>query len=357
MTPTSEKRPADPARLSPMPFPQLRTLSRGQLLHDLFSPLLMLALAGLFFWLSGLLPPELPKINFLHYSFGLLAVALVVSAGAELWENLRFLPQLRRSTGEIKLVAPPSRVRIVAAALGHLLQLLWAILLIDLKELWFISWPLALGMGAVALSGLVEVWRRGRQQRQQRPAARPEAHRLPPRQPARRSFRFTTNSPQKLLMRLLILGVMCWLVLLMPYAIVQDFANGRLQWASLGLWLLMLLVIVNSARAHIWRWQRWRYDAKRDTFHCDRRRWFHWQEERRWSAADFCGLYLDRADDYPQLWLAGPAGAEDVPLLTLTYWLRPNDRDARTLAENLSAASGLPLLYRWPAPPLELFKG
>ena len=43
-----------------------------------------------------------------------------------------------------------------------------------------------------------------------------------------------------------------------------------------------------------------------------------------------------------------------MPLLTLAYWLRPNDRDAHALAEKLSRASGLPLLYRWPVPPAEI---
>ena len=345
--PTSEKRPADPARLFPIPFPQLRTLSRTSIIYGLLGALLGLTVAGLLLWFDRLLPTDWPEIHFLHDTLELLAAALVAAAAAELWENLRFLPRLRRSAGEIKLVAAPSPVKILAAGLGQGLLLIWAVRLAPLGP-WYITGLLALGLAAVALSELAETRRRWQQLRQLRQAAHPNAHALPPRQPARRSLRFTTNSALNQFIRLLILGAML-------AALATGLGAGELR-EKLLLLVLVLGLIGDSACAYVWRWQRWRYDAKRDTFHCDRRRWFRWQEEQRWSAADFCALYLDRDDDYPQLWLAGRAGAEDVPLLTLAYWLRPNDRDARALAEKLSRASGLPLLYRWPALPLELFQ-
>ena len=211
------------------------------------------------------------------------------------------------------------------------------------------KWLLLIYLSAAVLpaGALLDLWRyRWQWLAQRRAMASPLAHQLPPRRPPRYSLRFTTNSALNQFIRLLILGAML-------AALATGLGAGELR-EKLLLLVLVLGLIGDSACAYVWRWQRWRYDAKRDTFHCDRRRWFHWQEERSWPAADFCGLYLDRADDYPQLWLAGRAGGADVPLLTLAYWLRPNDRDARTLAENLSAASGLPLLYRWLAPPLGL---
>lgn len=336
-------RPADPARLSPIPYLTV-SLSRPSVIYGLLGALLGLTVAGLLLWFDRLLPADWSEIRFLHDTLELLAAALMAAAGAELWENGRRLPLVWRSAAEITRVAAPSPVKILAAGLGQGLLLIWAVRLAPLGP-WYTTGPLALGVAAVALSELAETRRRWQQLRQLRQAARPDGHALPPRQPARRSLRFTTNSSLNLLIRLLIIGAMLC-------ALVASLHAGEL-WEKR--WLaLLLLMIGDSARARVWRWQRWRYDAQRDSFHCDRRRWFHWQEEQRWSAAEFCALYLDRDDDYPQLWLAGRAGGADVPLLTLAYWLRPNDRDARALAEKLSRASGLPLLYRWPVPPAEI---
>ena len=341
MTPT---RPADPARLSPIPYLTV-SLSCPSVIYGLLGALLGLTVAGLLLWFDRLLPADWSEIRFLHDTLELLAAALMAAAGAELWENGRRLPLVWRSAAEITRVAAPSPVKILAAGLGQGLLLIWAVRLAPLGD-WYITGPLALGVGAVALSKLAETRRRWRQLRQLRQAARPDAHALPPRQPARRSLRFTTNSSLNLLIRLLILGAML-------AALVASLHAGELR-EKLWPLALLLMMIGDSARARVWRWQRWRYDAQRDSFHHDRRRWFHWQEERSWPAAEFCGLYLDTDDDYPQLWLAGRAGGADVPLLTLAYWLRPNDRDARALAEKLSRASGLPLLYRWPGPPAEI---
>lgn len=341
MTPT---RPADPARLSPIPYLTV-SLSCPSVIYGLLGALLGLTVAGLLLWFDRLLPTDWPEIRFLHDTLELLAAALMAAAGAELWENGRRLPLVWRRAAEITRVAAPSPVKILAAGLGQGLLLIWAVRLAPLGP-WYFTGPLALGVGAVALSELAETRRHWQQLRQLRQAVRPEAHALPPRQSARRSLRFTTNSALNQFIRLLILGAML-------AALVAGLRTGELR-EKLWPLALLLAMIGDSACAYVWRWQRWRYDAQRDTFHRDRRRWFRWQEERSWSAAEFCGLYLDTNNDYPQLWLAGRAGAEDVPMATLGYWLRPNDRDARALAEKLSRASGLPLLYRWPGPPAEI---
>ncbi len=123
-----------------------------------------------------------------------------------------------------------------------------------------------------------------------------------------------------------------------------------LLWLWLLIWLLLLSLRLFNAKF----WQRWRYDAARDTFHRDRRRRFHWQEEGSWPAVECCGLYLERVGRRPRLWLAGPAGGEDVLLGDLGYLYIGGKEAGQDLLNRLSAASGLPVLYRWPTPPLGL---
>ena len=78
------------------------------------------------------------------------------------------------------------------------------------------------------------------------------------------------------------------------------------------------------------------------------------KEEERWPAADFIGIYWERGtggavSSNTELWLAGPAGGQDVRLTALN-WHLDNHRQAQRLAAELSKASGLPQLYRWPQP-------
>lgn len=124
--------------------------------------------------------------------------------------------------------------------------------------------------------------------------------------------------------------------------------------ALLWLWLLIWLLLLSLRLFNAKFWQRWRYDAARDTFHRDGRSWPQWREEGSWPAAECCGLYLERVGRRPRLWLAGPAGGEDVLLGDLAYLYIGGKEAEQDLLNRLSAASGLPVLYRWPTPPQSL---
>ena len=212
------------------------------------------------------------------------------------------------------------------------------------------EWLLLIYLSAAALPALAlfDLWRyRWRWLVLLRKMASPLAHQLPPRQPPRHSLRCTTNSALNQFIRLLILGAML-------AALATGLGAGELR-EKLLLLVLVLGLIGDSACAYVWRWQRWRYDATRDTFHRDRRRRFQWQEEGSWSAAECCGLYLEMVGRRPRLWLAGPAGGEDVLLGDLGYLYIGGGKEVeQDLLARLSAASGLPVLYRWPTPPLGL---
>ena len=128
------------------------------------------------------------------------------------------------------------------------------------------------------------------------------------------------------------------------------------RWNSYIFLILAALALLDSPLAAT---RRWRYRAAGDAFVLYRRRWpWVWREVARWPAADFLGFYViqEKQDSAAQLWLAGRAGGEDLMLDTASYALQENANAGRDLAEKLSAASGLPLLYRWPAPPLEIFQ-
>ena len=103
---------------------------------------------------------------------------------------------------------------------------------------------------------------------------------------------------------------------------------------------------------------RWRcgYDPASDSFYHERSDWRrNPQTSARWPAADFIGIYWERGaggavSSNAELWLAGPAGGQDVRLAELNYWYLDNHRQAQRLTAELSKASGLPQLYRWPQP-------
>ena len=174
----------------------------------------------------------------------------------------------------------------------------------------------------------------------------------------------------RVLLSLLLVALACGLPLLMPWPLMMLFYEpiriigvllltllvlsplALLLWPLLLIWLPLMLLRLFYAKC----WQRWRYDATRDTFHRDGRGWPQWREEGSWPAAECCGLYLERVGRRPRLWLAGPAGGEDVLLGDLAYLYIGGKEAEQDLLNRLSAASGLPVLYRWPALPLELFK-
>ena len=68
MTPT---RPADPARLSPIPYLTV-SLSCPSVIYGLLGALLGLTVAGLLLWFDRLLPTDWPEIRFLHDTLELL---------------------------------------------------------------------------------------------------------------------------------------------------------------------------------------------------------------------------------------------------------------------------------------------
>ena len=167
----------------------------------------------------------------------------------------------------------------------------------------------------------------------------------------------------------------------------QSFSRSVKNYLELPLWLaLTLLVLANfhwriqretnfmpylldllvlgcllymAIKPRVWRWPRLGYDGATDSFRRAHAFYLNsFKEEERWPAADFIGIYWEeRPDDYggdgrnlaTALWLAGRAGAADLCLLELHYWHRDNRRRAQQLTAELSKASGLPQLYRWPA--------
>lgn len=274
-----------------------------------------------------------------------------------------------------------------------------------------------LSAAALPVLALFDLWRyRWRWLVLLRKMASPLAHQLPPRQPPRYSLRCTANltrgqrvsltflltflwivlstfsdwfllAPAFLLLRwlwgprmaqwpwvlrvllaLLLVALACGLPLLMPWPLMMLFYEpiriigvllltllvlsplALLLWPLLLIWLPLMLLRLFYAKC----WQRWRYDATRDTFHRDGRGWPQWREEGSWPAAECCGLYLERVGRRPRLWLAGPAGGEDVLLGDLAYLSSGGKEAEQDLLHRLSAASGLPVLYRWPAPPVGL---
>ena len=278
------------------------------------------------------------------------------------------------------------------------------------------KWLLLIYLSAAALPALAlfDLWRyRWRWLVLLRKMASPLAYQLPPRQPPRHSLRCTANltrgqrvsltflltflwivlstfsdwfllAPAFLLLRWLwgprmarcpwvlrvllslLLVALAWgLPLLMPWPLIMQPIRiigmllltllvlsplALLLWPLLLIWLPLMLLRLFYVKC----WQRWRYDAARDIFHRDGRGWPQWREEGSWSAAECCGLYLERVGRRPRLWLAGPAGGEDVLLGDLSYLSSGGKEAGQDLLNRLSAASGLPVLYRWPAPLLGL---
>ena len=105
--------------------------------------------------------------------------------------------------------------------------------------------------------------------------------------------------------------------------------------------------LVNGFRRRVWLKGRYGYDATTDRFYREHSLYHDYKREADWKAGDFLGLYWEEIPWLGvRLWLAAPAGGEDVLMAELN-----SRRAARRLAVELSKASGLPVLYRWPDRP------
>lgn len=303
--PMNLTRPADPARLSPVPCAGLAPPA-NEIIAQLLALLLLPALAFYFFSADGpqpdwAPPPSAPETLLLQ----LLPVALLPLWLAALWEQLQLLPSdspLKYSARGLTLrrhFAPAPILATGWAALVLLLPL--AVALLNFQPAatarpWLarlIGPGLALVLLWVLLALLNETRHHWHHYQRQKNVLNPAAHALPartaPRPPAR------------------------W-----------DARLGR------------LLVYLGLART--------RHRVEGDELILERRHGPGWQALRRWPLAAAVGFYADGEG----LWLAGRAGGEDVALA-------PAGGRWERRAEALSAASGLPVLYRWPAPPAELF--
>ncbi len=200
--------------------------------------------------------------------------------------------------------------------------------------------------------------------RLRRLAAAPESlppQPLPARSSARHDYLFKLWSWLDLPLGLLLTGFCLWLMWgLIPPPKLSDvfFSLFFIPLALIGYWLM-------AVQQRSWLWLRYCYDAATDGFQRDRLYYFGpYQRRERWPAADFLGIYWQRhyGQDYASgpiamtasLWLAGRAGGEDVLLGEFSYWYRDNHRLAQRLAVELSNASGLPVLYRWPDRPRDI---
>ena len=312
--------PATPERLSPAPSPFL-TLTRREI--------------GARLWLA------------------LAAGALGQWALLRLWESGRWWKIM---PADSTLLAGRSRAHILSVGLNALLLLVFVALLVQRSlasplsgGLKLLILLLALVLARGALGELAECRRDW-----PRPAAIPLAAPLPPRAPPGHSYRQNLTARLDFPLWLLLGGLL--LVLIMALLFQPPTAQQMSGLMELG-GLVATLVAAGLAR-RVWQRRRCGYEAQSDSFHRDRASYFApYEREGCWPAADFCGLYWEKKTSWSRevprsrLWLAGKAGGQDMLLAELNYWHRDNQRAARQLAQELSAASGLPLLYRWPGPP------
>lgn len=103
------------------------------------------------------------------------------------------------------------------------------------------------------------------------------------------------------------------------------------------------------------RRQRWGYDAATDRFHREERVGFGRPQRVDWPAAAFGALYWEPLAGWlpnngARIGLVGKDSGPDVLLVELNSSLRDNLALAQSWAEQLSEASGLPLLRPGPAP-------
>lgn len=228
---------------------------------------------------------------------------------------------------------------LLAAALA--LAYLCHTVLMEIMEMppLFVLYLMAAALLLLALLNLGHYRRRWHRLRELEKISTAAAHLLPRRRPGRHCYHHCFSSP--LDFPLALLGVLS-----LPLALASGSSYFLLS-------LLMALAPPAERRLPRKSWQRWRcgYEPADDSFYLARANYLgRYRQIYRWPAAQCGGLYPEG----PLLWLAGPAGGEDVLLAEMDYWHRSNERAALALATSLSAASGLPLLHRWPAPPVVL---
>ena len=326
------ERPAAPELLSPVPFVRLAPSRRQILIRVAVALPLILALAGAVYRLSSRYPVvRLPAL-------ALMALWLLV-----LWEELRLWPA-RAPFKHRGVVLYKSPTLIIASALCPLMFLLplaaalvyYAIInpMTDmlLRPLFVpVALLLALELGKI-LAALPGQWRSYQLQRRAREAA---LHQIPGRMAGRRTVGSTAHY-------LAACAPGLALVALVLYLCADSARHGHWGYAA-GLLVFSALVL---GGIFLGQRQRWGYDRSGDYFYGQRRRGLKWGERQRWPAANYIGIYLLGEE----LWLAGRSS--DVLLAPVGYGLFMTSP-----AERLSAASGLPLLHRWPLPPAELFDG
>ena len=327
--PTSEKRPADPGRLSPI-APENPPVNTGARIAD---GLLKLSAAALIFVIAAQVPEPGPLTTLGQ----LIAVALMLDG--------------------LLVLGPPSIYRLLSAGALALAERSLNIPWSPYRAL-LLSLALALAGGASGhLLHLQLRWRQRRPawrgiQQSQRPA--PVRAVIPARRPERRSLVYRHSSWLNLLLWLLLWPLALLSLLLIPvplldssYFFAPEMRKLARNWLVIfGLMLLMVLPALAAGwRRRIWRQRHCGYDAAGDYFYLTEGA----TTLARWPAANFIGIYWEGtgAGIYrvgAQLWLAGAQGRDDVALAELNYWYRSNEAAAARLAARLSAASGLPVL-------------
>ena len=365
----------------PIPFSDERP-SRIELCADALTPLLLLVVAGALVYGAILIRADWASLS--RQTLALLAVGLVQFALAELWEIRRLWPASAPDAPPLIDPGEPP-VRIASAGLSWLLLLIYAGLLgwrsglQPAARLRVAGLLLALLLAGAALVGLQQTRQRWRRQHQQQNSRRPEAHALPSRKAhalpsrsaKRRSLRcddaLEEDAGPRLILGLLLAYGLLWLAGLGVQGRWNEILRllGALLLGALLLEPLLLGALLYGARPR----PRRRSEAHRDNKTPDRGPGRGGQECERWSAADFIGLYVllsdvwrARDDGGPdellgeewQLWLARDDGGPDELLAVLPGPLNRRGVDSESilaLAERLSRASGLPLLYDWPEEP------
>lgn len=189
------------------------------------------------------------------------------------------------------------------------------------------------------------------------PAAAVPDHQLPARSAPAQSFSRSVKNYLELPL-LLALTVLLYVLFWLQFQRGKEIGVLTYTFGLLFYPLVLGYMVYVVSKPQVWRWTRLGYDAATDSFRRAHAFYLNsFKEEERWPAADFIGIYWEeRPDDYSgngrnlatALWLAGRAGGADLCLLELHYWHRDNRRRAQQLTAELSKASGLPQLYRWP---------
>ena len=233
------------------------------------------------------------------------------------------------------------------------LWLLALILILITPIYWERRAELPFTAGGLFLLMLWDYWH-GRRRRRPPESATPDRP-IPPRSAERHGVVLNLRNYLALPLHLLAAGWLLWLA----------WASLKLPW-RVGLPAVLMALAVAAWllyfgwQQRLWRWRRYGYVVEQDYFHAATAVYLGpVRELARWPAAHFIGIYWERpyrqrgaggvVSSNAELWLAGPAGGQDVRLAALN-WHLDNHRQAQRLTAELSKASGLPQLYRWPQP-------